>query len=151
MDLTSRLNDPKTYLHAGVPKRTTDEEEVAELMQLGVNHPARKRYREKKSGQKKNWEALEKGWDRTPLRYRPAEVWIAVRQTMQKHACALTAVLLLARFPSQLRGLKPKTPEPWAIDEAHYQRKTGSFEYEFNAKEPYDDRNVINTYKGWRD
>ena len=86
-------------------------------MKLGVNHPARKRWREKQNGERKKWDKLEKGWNNTPLRYRPAE----------------------------LVGLKPKTPEPWAIDEAYYQRKTGNFETAL-PKERYDDRNVINTY-----
>jgi hypothetical protein len=109
MDITSRLNDPKTYIHAGVPRRTTDEEEVAELMTLGINHPARKRYREKRSGQQKKWEALEKGWDRTPLRYRPAEVRvrrIRIKCYHVKPSCDLTVKLLPCRFLLTASGSK---------------------------------------------
>ena len=73
------------------------------------------------AGQKKKMESLEKGWNPTPLRYRPAE----------------------------LRGLKPKTPEPWAIDEEFYQRKTGSFEHEYNSRGAYDDRSALSASKGY--
>ena len=120
MDITSRLTE-KSYLHAGVPRRTSEAEEIAELMSLGINHPARKRYRDARSGQKKKMESLEKAWNPTPLRYRPAE----------------------------LRGLKPKTPEPWAIDEEFYQRKTGSFEHEYNSRGAYDDRSALSASKGY--
>lgn len=109
MDITQRMTSTD-YLHAGVPKRTTEAEEIAELQALGINHPARRRWREKE--QAKKWEQREKSWNSTPLRYRPAE----------------------------LRGLKPATPEPWAIDEEFYQKKTGSLEYEYNSRGPYREK-----------
>ena len=71
--------------------------------------------------ERKKLRKLEKGWDSTPMRERPAE----------------------------LRGIKPVTPEPWARDEEFYQRKTGSFEIEYNSKEAYDDRSVLSASKGY--
>lgn len=111
MDITARLDAMSDFIGGGPQK--TEAEEIAELMALGINHPARKRYREREQRQK--MKKLEDGWNRTPLRYRPAE----------------------------LRGLKPRTPEPWAIDEEYYQKKTGSFEYQFNSRPPYDDRSAM--------
>ena len=115
MDITHRIT-ASDYLHAGVPKRTTEAEEIAELQALGINHPARKRWREKE--QAKKWAEREKNWNSTPLRYRPAE----------------------------LRGLKPATPEPWAVDEEFYQKKTGSFEYEYNSRGPYREKSPGDYY-----
>ena len=46
-------------------------------------------------------------------------------------------------------GLRPATKEPWAVDEAYYQKKTGSFEHEYNSKEKYDDRSVLSASKGY--
>ena len=107
------------FRFGGGPAKT-EAEEIAELMSLGINHPARKRYRERE--QRKKWLALEKAWDSTPMRTRPAE----------------------------LRGLRPITREPWAVDEEFYQKKTGSFEYEYNSREAYDDRSVLSASKGYQ-
>lgn len=118
MDITARLNS-LAYQDGSRPKKT-EAEEIAELMTLGINHPARKRYRERE--QRKKLEAREKSWNNTPLRSRPAN----------------------------LKGLRPATKEPWAVDEDFYQRKTGSFEYEVNSKEKYDDRSVLSATKGYQ-
>ena len=96
-----------------------EEEEIAELMALGINHPARKRYREREK-RKKN-EKLEKGWNATPMR----------------------------SVPANLRGIKPSTNEPWAIDLKYYQQKTGDFEDVMNDNAPYDDRSVLSASKGY--
>ena len=111
MDITARL-DAMTEFIGGGPQKS-EEEEIAELMALGINHPARKKFRERE--QAKKWKKLEDSWNRTPMRTRPAE----------------------------LRGLQPRTPEPWAIDEKYYQKKTGSFEHQYNARAPYDDRSAM--------
>lgn len=117
MDITHRMD----YLAGpvGGGPRKTEAEEIEELMALGINHPARRKYREQEA-RKKN-RKLENGWNNTPLRSRP----------------------------SNLRGLRPATKEPWAVDEEFYQKKTGSFEYEFNSKEKYDDRSVLSASKGY--
>ena len=81
---------------------------------------ARRRWREKE--QRRKWESLEKGWNNTPLRTRP----------------------------STLKGLRPISREPWAVDEEFYQRKTGNFEYEYNSRTPYDDRSVLSASKGYQ-
>ena len=99
--------------HIGGGPQKTEAEEIEELKALGINHPARKRYRERE--ERKRMKKLEDNWNSTPLRARPAE----------------------------LRGLKPRTPEPWAIDESFYQKKTGSFEHEYNSRAPYDDRSTL--------
>ena len=52
--------------------------------------------------------------------------------------------------PPNLKGLKPITREPWAVDEEFYQKKTGSFEEEFNELQgTYDDRSVLSASKGY--
>ena len=51
--------------------------------------------------------------------------------------------------PPNLRGLRVATKEPWATDEAFYQKKTGSFEHEFNSREKYDDRSSLSVSKGY--
>ena len=51
--------------------------------------------------------------------------------------------------PAELKGLRPITKEPWAIDEEFYQKKTGSFETEYNMREAYDDRSVLSASKGY--
>ena len=113
MDLTARLDNDKrmAFRNGGGPPKS-EEQEIAELMMLGINHPARRRHRERE--QRKQLEIREKTWNSSPLRPRPAD----------------------------LHGLKPITSEPWAIDEAFYQQKTGSFEHDYNAREPYDDRST---------
>ena len=125
MDLTARMEkDARAQFRNGGGVQKSEAAEIAELMALGINHPARKRFREREKRKKE--EKLEKAWISTPLRERPAE----------------------------LRGLKPHTPEPWAIDEAYYQRKTGSFEYQFNAREPWDPAKTLRQglgYTPWSD
>ena len=117
MDITHRLNS-LAYQDGSRPRKT-EAEEIEELMSLGINHPARNRYRERE--ERKKWQAREDGWNKTPLRSRPAE----------------------------LRGLRPATKEPWAVDEDFYQKKTGSLEYEYNSKEKYDDRSKLSATKGY--
>ena len=88
-------------------------------MALGINHPARRRHRERE--QRKKLEALEQAWNPTPLRYRPPI----------------------------FKGMKPITREPWAVDEEFYQKKTGSFETEYNAAGVFDDRSALSASKGY--
>merc|ERR1711871_737379 len=115
MDITSRML--KDRAKQGYSK--TEAEEIAELMSLGINHPARRRYRDRE--EIRQLHAKEKAWNNTPMRSRPPN----------------------------LRGLRPATKEPWATDEAFYQKKTGNFEYEYNSKEKYDDRSVLSASKGY--
>ena len=117
MDLTARIEREKFRMGGG--KKKSEAEEIAELMSLGINHPARKAYRERALIAKNK--QLEKAWNSTPLRYRPPD----------------------------LKGLRPTTMEPWAIDEAFYQKKTGSFEYQVNKLVAYDDRSVLSASKGY--
>lgn len=49
-----------------------------------------------------------------------------------------------------LRGLKPMTPEPWAKDEAFYQKTTGSFEPELNSKERFFDESPLDNIAGYK-
>lgn len=102
-----------------MPQTKSEEEELAELMQLGINHPARRRYRER--AQKAKNEARERAWNPTPMRY----------------------------TPPNLRGIRCVTKEPWSIDEQFYQRKTGSFEDVKNDDEAFDDRSVLSASKGY--
>jgi len=76
----------------------SEAEEIAELMALGINHPARRRSREME--ERRENRVKERQWDPTPFRVRP----------------------------SNLVGMKVTTKEPWAYDESVYQRKTGNFE-----------------------
>ena len=71
----------------------SEADEIAELQALGITHPARRRQRD--AEQRRRNQQKEKGWIGTPYRSRPPN----------------------------LRGLKPATPEPWAIDEAFYQKQ----------------------------
>ena len=120
MDLTARLDkDKRMAFRLGGGPTKTEAEEIAELMSLGINHPARVRYREREK--RKKYEKMENNWIGTPFRTRPAE----------------------------LKGLRPITKEPWAIDEEFYQKKTGSFETEYNMREAYDDRSVLSASKGY--
>ena len=119
MDLTHRLEEGRGAFRFGGGPPKTEAQEIEELMALGINHPARKRHRERE--QRKKNQALEKAWNSTPMRTRPAE----------------------------LRGLRPITREPWAIDEEFYQKKTGSFEEEYNELGSYDDRSVLSASKGY--
>ena len=61
--------------------------------------------------------------------------------------------------PSNLRGLKPITPEPWARDALVYAQKTGSFEQIMNgdnfgdgtqAAEEYNDESILDSHNGYR-
>ena len=60
--------------------------------------------------------------------------------------------------PSNLRGLKPITPEPWARDALVYAHRTGSFEQVVNAnkfgdgtqEEEYNDESVLDSNNGYR-
>ena len=58
--------------------------------------------------------------------------------------------------PSNLRGLKPITSEPWSRDAAVYAIKTGSFERHVNAEmdgttaEEYNDESVLDSNNGYR-
>lgn len=58
--------------------------------------------------------------------------------------------------PSNLRGIKPITSEPWSRDAAVYARKTGSFEKVYNAemdggkREEYNDESVLDSNNGYR-
>ena len=97
----------------------SEDEEIAELQALGINHPARRRYRERE--EKRQHEAKERQWNGTPHRARP----------------------------SNLAGMRVVTKEPWALDEAFYQSKTGSFELEYNSKGKYDDRSTLSATKGY--
>jgi hypothetical protein len=67
MDITHRLNS-LAFQDGSRPKKT-EAEEIAELMKLGINHPARRRYRERE--ERKQLETKEKAWNNTPLRSRP--------------------------------------------------------------------------------
>ena len=96
----------------------SEAEEIAELHALGINHPARRRHRERE--EIRQLKAKEKAWINTPYRSRPPN----------------------------LRGLRCATKEPWAIDEAFYQKKTGNFE-DALPKEKYDDRSVLSASKGY--
>lgn len=51
--------------------------------------------------------------------------------------------------PPMLRGLKPMTMEPWAKDEAFYQKKTGSYEPELNSKERFFDESPLDNIAGY--
>ena len=94
MDLTARLeNDKRVAFRNGGGPMKSEAEEIEELMALGINHPARRRFRER--AQRRKWEQLEKGWNKTPMRTRPPN----------------------------LAGLRPITREPWAIDEDVYNRR----------------------------
>ena len=97
----------------------SEEEEIAELMTLGINHPARKRHRER--AQRAANRAKEQAWNNTPMR----------------------------SVPPSLKGLKCATKEPWHIDQLFYQKKTGSFEEELNDDAAYDDRSVYAVTKGY--
>ena len=98
----------------------TEEQELAELRKLGINHPARVRRRE--AAQRRKDFEKEKGWNASPMR----------------------------STPMNLKGLKVTTKEPWAIDEKFYQKKTGSFEDVMNDNERYDDRSVLSASKGYK-
>lgn len=100
--------------------KKSEAEEIAELNALGINHPARRRHREQE--QRAKLRQKEKAWNGSVMRSRP----------------------------SNLRGMKVVTKEPWARDEAAYQKRTGSFEEEVNADEPYDDRSVLSASKGYQ-
>ena len=76
----------------------SEAEEIEELMALGINHPARKAYRERET--RRVNEMKERMWNDTIFRTRPPN----------------------------LIGLKCATKEPWHIDEIFYQKKTGNFE-----------------------
>ena len=76
---------------------------------------------QQRNGQSAKWKAREDAWNSTPLRYRPPE----------------------------FRGMKPVTPEPWAIDETFYQKKTGSFETEYNSRGPYREKSP-GEYYAWQ-
>lgn len=102
-----------------ISQTKSEEEELAELMQLGINHPARRRFRERELRAKNA--AKEHAWNNTPM-----------RQT-----------------PPNLRGIKCATKEPWHIDEQFYKKKTGSFEDEMNDEEAFDDRSVLSASKGY--
>ena len=97
----------------------SEEEEIAELMALGINHPARRRYREREV-RRKNAQ-MENAWNGTPMR----------------------------PVPANLRGIKCATAEPWAADLKFYQKKTGDFEDVMNDNAPYDDRSVLSVSKGY--
>ena len=109
----------RSLFHTPRPPVTTDEQEVAELMSLGVNHPARRHYREREVRARN--QARENSWNGTPLRYTPAN----------------------------LRGIKCATKEPWHIDQVFYEKKTGSFEEGMNDDEAFDDTSVLAASKGY--
>lgn len=114
MDITQRM------LRERAKDRTkTEAEELAELAALGINHPARRRHRERERIKKE--QRLERGWNGSISRSRPPNLY----------------------------GLKCATKEPWAIDEMYYQKKTGNMEEEFNELEKYDDRSVLAASKGY--
>ena len=113
-DITARV-----YQQRAQDKSKSEAEELAELHALGINHPARRRYREREA--RRQLESKERAWNKTPYRSRP----------------------------SNLAGLRVMTKEPWAIDEVFYQKKTGNFEREYNSKEKYDDRSVLSATKGY--
>ena len=119
MDLTARIEKGRGPFRFGGGPQKTEAQEIEELMSLGINHPARRRHRERE--QRKKLEALEQAWNPTPLRYRPPI----------------------------FKGMKPITREPWAVDEEFYQKKTGSFETEYNAAGVFDDRSVLSASKGY--
>lgn len=58
--------------------------------------------------------------------------------------------------PSNLRGIKPITSEPWSRDAAVYAKKTGSFERVVNAemdggqREEFNDESVLDSNNGYR-
>ena len=60
--------------------------------------------------------------------------------------------------PSNLRGLKPITPEPWARDALVYAQRTGSFEQVVNAdqfgdgtlQDEYNDESILDSNNGYR-
>lgn len=117
MDLTQRMHRMKAREGGGAPK--SEAEEIAELMTLGINHPARRRFRDQE--ERRQHEGKERAWNGSIMRSRPPN----------------------------LRGLRIATKEPWALDEAFYQKKTGNFEHEYNALEKYDDRSVLSASKGY--
>lgn len=100
--------------------KLTEEQEIAELKKLGMNHPANVRRRE--AALRRKHEAKEKAWDRSYFRPTPAN----------------------------LRGIKCATKEPWARDEKFYLKKTGSFEDEMNDNAMYDDRSALSATKGFK-
>ena len=102
-----------------MPSTKSEEEEIAELQALGINHPARRRFRERE--QRRKLEEKEKSWNATPFRTTPAN----------------------------LRGIKCTTKEPWSIDQKFYQKKTGSMEYDVNSQEGYDDTSVLAASAGY--
>ena len=57
--------------------------------------------------------------------------------------------------PSNLRGLKPITSEPWSRDAAVYSTNTGSFEMQYNVemdglgREEYNDESVLDSNQGY--
>lgn len=102
------------------PTTKTEAEEIAELMSLGINHPARRRHRER--AQRAKDKAKERQWNNTPFR----------------------------STPPNLRGIKCATGEPWHKDMVFYMKKTGSFEDEPNDEEMYDDRSVLAASKGYQ-
>ena len=84
--------------------------EAEEIEELKAMGIASRKQRRDLIQRKKNAER-ESGWNNTPFR----------------------------QVPAGLRGIKCSTKEPWAFDEEVYTRKTGSFEYEVNAQEEYND------------
>ena len=79
MDITQRM------LRERAKDRTkTEAEELAELAALGINHPARRRHRERERIKKE--QRLERGWNGSISRSRPPNLY----------------------------GLKCATKEPWA-------------------------------------
>jgi len=98
----------------------TEAEEIEELQALGINHPARRAYRER--AQRAENAARERAWNASPMR----------------------------PVPASLKGLKCATKEPWHIDQVFYQKKTGSFEDVMNDDEAFDDRSVLAASKGYR-
>ena len=113
-DITSRMMQDRAKMGY-----KSEADEIAELQALGINHPARRRHRER--DERRQLDAKERQWNRTTLRSRP----------------------------SNLAGMRVVTKEPWALDEAFYQKKTGSLEYEFNSKGKYDDRSALSASKGY--
>lgn len=103
-----------------MPSTKTEEEEIAELVSLGINHPARRRYRER--AKRAQNEVKERAWNSTPMRH----------------------------VPANLRGIKCATKEPWHIDQQFYEKKTGSFEEVMNDDAPFDDRSVLSASKGYK-
>ncbi len=51
--------------------------------------------------------------------------------------------------PPALRGIKCATKEPWAIDQAFYEKKTGNMEPELNAQDPYFDESPLDNIAGY--